>query len=405
MSSRSSMSSWTSEKLCSSSTAVAAGNAVSAAAPSASATATRMRGRRRFPRFALGSSNAKCARTSAFVGEAPSSWSTARSRWLSNASKAAVASTSARENAFDRAHDVPRPHGVVRGGRFETRVHHAVLALRVAARVPVLVPLGLFEQLLVRGRVAFAEQIARLLPAEQTVARHPPRRAVVVFLAGQKVEEEGAGVELPLLLAGLVRREDRAEQLARLLLGEEVILIRRLLVAIAGRDHHPVDLQLVGQVVEEPLERRRIGAVEDRRVRGDAKTARFRRLDRADGDVVDAVARDRMIVDLARPVEMNAEREVGRGRELVEARLEPDGVGAKVDELLARHQAAHDLVDLRVQQRFAARDRDDRRAALLDRREALLGREVTAQDLDRVLDLAAPAAGEVAAKERLEHED
>jgi hypothetical protein len=57
-----------------------------------------------------------------------------------------------------------------------------------------------------------------------------------------------------------------------------------------------------------------------------------------------------------------------------------------------------------VQQWFAAGDRHDRRAAVLDGREALLGSEVSAQDVDRMLDLAAPAASEVAAEERFEHQ-
>src|SRR5581483_4525748 len=103
-------------------------------------------------------------------------------------------------------------------------------------------------------------------------------------------------------------------------------------------------------------------------------------------------------------VQVHAERQVVRRGELVEARFEPDRIGAQVDELLARDQAAHDLVDLRMQQRLAAGNRDDRRTALLDRREALFGAEVTAQHLDRVLDLAAAAAGQIAAEERLEHQ-
>jgi len=46
-----------------------------------------------------------------------------------------------------------------------------------------------------------------------------------------------------------------------------------------------------------------------------------------------------------------------------------------------------------------------RGAALLDGGEALFHREVLLEDLRRVLDLPAAGTREVAAKERLEHED
>ena len=57
-----------------------------------------------------------------------------------------------------------------------------------------------------------------------------------------------------------------------------------------------------------------------------------------------------------------------------------------------------------MQQRLAAGDRDHRRAALVDRLEALLDAEALVQDQVRVVDLAAAGAGEVAAEERLEHQ-
>ena len=44
------------------------------------------------------------------------------------------------------------------------------------------------------------------------------------------------------------------------------------------------------------------------------------------------------------------------------------------------------------------------RAALIDRAEALLGREVLLQNVGRILDLAAAGAGQVAAEQRLQHQ-
>src|SRR5437667_173336 len=54
--------------------------------------------------------------------------------------------------------------------------------------------------------------------------------------------------------------------------------------------------------------------------------------------------------------------------------------------------------------RLAAGDADHRRPALFHRRQALLDAEVLPQYMSRVLDLAATGTGEVAAKQRLEHE-
>ena len=79
-------------------------------------------------------------------------------------------------------------------------------------------------------------------------------------------------------------------------------------------------------------------------------------------------------------------------------------VRAEIDVLLARHQTFDDLVDLRMHQRLAAGDRNHRRAAFLDRLEALLRRQVHLQDVGGILNLAASRAGQVAAEQRLQHE-
>src|SRR4029079_3763672 len=73
-------------------------------------------------------------------------------------------------------------------------------------------------------------------------------------------------------------------------------------------------------------------------------------------------------------------------------------------ELLALNEAAHDLADLLVDQRLAAGDRDHRRAALVGRVPALLGGHAAIEDRIRIVDLAAADAGEVAAKQRLQHQ-
>ena len=147
-----------------------------------------------------------------------------------------------------------------------------------------------------------------------------------------------------------------------------------------------------------------IGAVEECGVGGDAEAALDGFLDAFDGDVVSALAADGEVVVLALAVEMDGEGEVLGRRELRQAALEFERVGAEVDVLFARDEAVDDLDDLRMQQRLAAGDGDHGRAAFFDGGEALLGRELLLEDVRRILHLAAAGAGQVAAEERLEHE-
>jgi hypothetical protein len=120
-------------------------------------------------------------------------------------------------------------------------------------------------------------------------------------------------------------------------------------------------------------------------------------------DVVAAFAADGEVVVLAVAVEMDGEGEVLGGRKLRQATLELKRVGAEIDVLLARDEAVDDFDDLRVQQRLAAGDGHHGCAALVDRGETLLGRELLFEDVRRILYLAAAGAGQVAAEERLKH--
>ena len=79
-------------------------------------------------------------------------------------------------------------------------------------------------------------------------------------------------------------------------------------------------------------------------------------------------------------------------------------VGAQRDEFLARNDAFDDLADLLVDQRLAAGDRHHRRAAFVDRVETFLDRQTLVEDRVGIIDLAATGAGEIAAKQRLQHE-
>ena len=73
-------------------------------------------------------------------------------------------------------------------------------------------------------------------------------------------------------------------------------------------------------------------------------------------------------------------------------------------ELLARDDAFDNRLHVLVQQRLAAGDRDDRRAAFVDRLQAVLDRQAAIEDIVLVIDLAAAGAGQIAAEQRLQHQ-
>src|SRR4029450_1366468 len=79
-------------------------------------------------------------------------------------------------------------------------------------------------------------------------------------------------------------------------------------------------------------------------------------------------------------------------------------VGERIAVLRAAHQLLPEPSDVRIHERLPPRDRDHRRAALLDRGQALLDAQVLPENVGRVLDLAAASTGQVTAVERLEHQ-
>src|SRR5882724_12284344 len=107
---------------------------------------------------------------------------------------------------------------------------HAVGALLVLAGA-VSVPIRCFHQLLEGLGIAFAEQIAGLLPTENVAGRHAPWRAFVILVAGKEIQEQAGMHEIPLL--ALAERKHVAEQLLRLGAVEEVLLVGGTLIGIA----------------------------------------------------------------------------------------------------------------------------------------------------------------------------
>jgi fructosamine-3-kinase len=103
-------------------------------------------------------------------------------------------------------------------------------------------------------------------------------------------------------------------------------------------------------------------------------------------------------------VEMHREEQIRRWLEQVQLLFQEQRIGAQRDEFLALDDAFDDLADLLVDQRLAARNGDHRRAALVDGVEAFLHRQALIEDGVGIVDLAAADAGEVAAKQRLQHQ-
>jgi hypothetical protein len=144
--------------------------------------------------------------------------------------------------------------------------------------------------------------------------------------------------------------------------------------------------------------------VEDGAVDVDREALGLRGLDGGDRPVKHALLAHRFVVVFLEAVEMHREKQVGRRREQVQLLLQEQRVGAQRDELLARHDAGDDLADLLVDQRLAARNGHHRGAAFVDRIEALLDRHAPIEDGVGIVDLAAARAGEIAPKQRLEHQ-
>src|SRR5262249_48873325 len=119
-----------------------------------------------------------------------------------------------------------------------------------------------------------------------------------------------------------------------------VLLVRRTLVGIAGRDRD-ADAEIPGEV-EEGRDVLRWMAVVDRGVDVDGEALGLRRLDGRHRAVEYALLTDRLVVMLLEPVEMDREEEIRRRLEQMQLLLQEQRVGAQRHEFLARHDALDD---------------------------------------------------------------
>jgi hypothetical protein len=137
----------------------------------------------------------------------------------------------------------------------------------------------------------------------------------------------------------------------------------------------------------------------------DPKSGGFREFDGSHGTIVDAVLANRAIVILAVAVEMDRPAKIRARLELVNFLLEQQSICAEIDESLFSNHAPCDLVYFAMQQGLATCDDDHRRPAFVGRRDAFIDAEALVEDCVRIVDLAATGTCEIAAEQRLEHQD
>ena len=301
--------------------------------------------------------------------------------------------------------------------------------------------------------VAVRHQVARRFPSTDVVGRDGPRGAGELAFSGEELlvhRRAEDGEHLPPLL-------DLGELLPRHVTGQEELLrvaaeaLRHVLlgrvVIVARRDGVSVDLERA-EVLEHVLQFLHVGLFVDRRVGRGLVAEDLRHLDGGDAllehaftlhdEVVgelEAVHVDVPVHPLARtdddlglrgalgiadglgfllgdellgdqllelPLHL---RRVDRGQVVAHLLPHEHPVRADVDHPALLMQTGDQLLDLGIDQRFAAADGHHRRLALDRRREALLERHHILE-VGRVLaDASATGAGQVAGVERFELED
>ena len=181
-----------------------------------------------------------------------------------------------------------------------------------------------------------------------------------------------------------------------------MFLIGRLLVGIAGRNLHRIDLELVVEIIQDCANCRRVVRIEKRRVGADAEAFFLGHFDGGDGFIERAIPADDLVVPLAHSIQVDHPRKVGRRLKLIDLLLEQQRIRADNHDFFASHEFVHEFWKLFVDQWFAAGDRDNRSAALFDRGETLLEAQTLAQRFGGMLNLSAARAREVTLIEWLE---
>src|ERR1019366_5023179 len=149
-------------------------------------------------------------------------------------------------------------------------------------------PLSRSDKFLVGLRITILKQITRPLPTEDVKRRRSPGRALILAIAHKEFQKQRRHIELPCRLA---IRKNGTEQAPHPRAAHESILIGRLVVAVAGREHDPLDAHVHNSIKE--------GGIG-----GDAEAALDGLFDALDSDVVSTLAAHREIMVLTISVQV-----------------------------------------------------------------------------------------------------
>ena len=141
----------------------------------------------------------------------------------------------------------------------------------------------------------------------------------------------------------------------------------------------------------------------NRGVGSDEESGSLGRLDAFDRFAEHAIALDADIVRLFEAVEVNVEEQARRGLEVAEVLANEHTVGAKIDVLFAGKNFAGQAANFGINHRLAAADGNNRRAAFIDRLQALLDGQHLVDRGFVFANAAAAGAGKIARVQRLEH--
>ena len=178
------------------------------------------------------------------------------------------------------------------------------------------------------------------------------------------------------------------------------------LVGIAWAQHHSFDTN-IHHLVEESANGVRIGSFEECRVRRGAEAHLDGLADAGHRLLIGAFPADSEVMVVFGTIHVHREGEIFGWREptFVEFLLEENGIRAEIDVLPPLDKLLDEFADWSIEEWLPSGDRHHGSGALIDGLKGFLEGHVLAEDVNRILDLAAACAGEVAPVERLEHQD
>ena len=189
------------------------------------------------------------------------------------------------------------------------------------------------------------------------------------MVARKKIKEQRRIGERPSLPA-IAARKHIAEEILGAFPAEKMFLIGRAFIGITGRNR---DLDAIGlHIVEEPGQRGSIGPVKHSAIHLHAKSLGLGQRNRFLAGVINAILTDRFVMHGLIAIKMDRPSEEWRRCIVVDLLFEQERIGAQNHELLLRDIALHDFRHIAVEQRLAARNRDSRRAAIVNRLHTLL---------------------------------